>query len=102
MNHIAPPSWVPPSNTHQCTVRPITSFTVTGVVTALPGTCKMRSSLVKTFSFKNRLFSTVKAVFASTKGSQSVTALRLIKCTGPPPRLKSQPLSIKNRAMWNR
>ena len=102
MNHSAPPSWVPPSNTHQCAVRPMTSFSVVGVVTILPGSARMRSSPVKIFRRRKRLFSTVNAVLASTKGSQSVTTLRLAKCTSPPRRLKNHPLSIKNSAMWKR
>ena len=102
MNHIAPPSWVPPSNTHQCTVRPMMSLMLTGAVTLLPGISAIRASAVRMFSRRKRLLQTVNTVLAATKGSQRVSSLRLTKCTSPPRRLKNHPLSIKNSAMWNK
>lgn len=48
---------------------------------------------------------TVKAVFASTKGSHSVVTRRRQNrpsAAGSPVMWKKYPLSIKNSAMWNR
>ena len=107
MNHIAPPSWVPPSKTLQWAVRPIMSLMVTGVVIRLPGRSRIRSSPVRMFTFKNRLVSRVYTVLAATKGSHSVTTLRLAKrasrwALSPVWGEKNHPLSIKKSAMWNK
>ena len=104
-NQSAPPSWVPPSKTHQWTVRPTMSLRVTGVVIWLPGRSRIRASFVRMFSFRKRLLQAVKTVLAATKGSHRVTSRRTQKCRSPEspsPSRKKYPLSIKNSAMWKR